>query len=109
MREPVKIELLCLRDGFPRQPGRVVVRGRGVIRETVQSHSLFGHQLASTLVSLGVVNTNTAEHGERFHCQDIFLVKSFAIKLKVMMFDVSSLRNCGVSPVSPCLSVEPHQ
>ena len=109
MSEPVKIELFSLGNGFPRQPGSVIVRGRGVVRETVQSHPLFGHQLAGALVGLSVVNTNTAEHSERFHCQDIFLVKSFAIKLKVMMFDVSSLRNCGVSPVSPCLSVEPHQ
>ena len=85
-----------MRNGFPRQPGGVVVRGGGVIGETVQSHSLFGHQLAGSLVGFSVVNTNTAEHCERFHRQDIFLVKSFAIKLKVMV-DVSSLRNCADS------------
>ena len=98
--KPVEIELFSLRDGFPRQPSGVVVRGGGVVGETVQGHSLLGHELAGALVCLGVVDTNTAEHSERFHCQDIFLVKSFAIKLKVLV-DVSIIGI--VLTGSPCL------
>ena len=67
-----------------------------MVGETVQGHSLLGHELAGALVCLGVVDTNTAEHSEGFHCQDIFLVKSFAIKLKVVV-DVCSPRNCADS------------
>ena len=81
---PVEIELPATGNSLSRQPGRVSVSGRGVVGETVQSHSLLGHQLAGALVGLGVVDPNTAEHGERLHCLNIFLVKSFSIKLKVL-------------------------
>ena len=55
---------------------------------------LLGHQLTSTLVGLGVMDPDTAEHGKSLHCLDIFLVESFSIKLKVMG-DISRGRQRG--------------
>lgn len=62
---------------------RLRITCRCMIRQTLQGHFLFGHQLAGILIHLRIVNAQTAKYRKSLENRNIFMGKRLMVGLNI--------------------------